>query len=77
MAMYNVEARYTDPDIQAKTMRKEKTDIAFAMARYTISVDAEDMKKAYDIVEQYLPHGAEIQSINKDRNSRYANSEPF
>lgn len=63
MEKFRVEAIYVDPDIQVKNAKKEPHDIVFASANYNLSIYAEDMKKAIDIANQYMPVGAMIRNI--------------
>lgn len=77
MQTYRVRAKYIDPEIQAKVVKKENTDISFVHADYSLTVNADDMKKAYDIAVQYLPINSEIEVIELDYNPRYGKATPF
>lgn len=77
MQTYRIHAKYIDPEIQAKVVKKEPTDISFAYADYRLTVNADDMKKAYDIAVQYLPINSEIEAIECDYNPRYGQPAPF
>lgn len=77
MQTYRVRAKYIDPEIQAKVVKKENTDISFVHADYSLTVNADDMKKAYDIAVQYLPINSEIEVIEIDHNPQYGTPMPF
>lgn len=50
---------------------KNKNQITFASSQYNLNIEAEDMKKAYDIALEYMPAGAEIVNINLEKSIRY------
>ena len=77
MNRYIVRARYIDADVQEKVLKKEKTDITFATSEYRLSITAEDIKKAYDIAQQYLPVGTDITSVEYDYDVRCGTPNPF
>ena len=57
---YFVHGRFVDKNYN----NDNEKPITYAASNYDITIEADDMKKAYDIAMEYMPAGSEIIEIN-------------